>query len=62
MVIVRLYTIIWDSIEECPESGIWQVIGNPTITAPIAVGNTMPLYSSKAVTWKLNIHEKLAVS
>lgn len=39
--------------EKCPESGVWQVVGTPTTTAPIAKGNTMPPYSGKAVTWKL---------
>ncbi len=39
--------------QNCPESGVWQVVGHPTTTAPIAKGNTMPPYSGKAVTWKL---------
>ena len=39
--------------ERCPESGIWKVVGFPTTTAPIAVGNTMPPYAGEAVTWKL---------
>ncbi|AYR29033.1 MAG: hypothetical protein EGS36_07830 [Akkermansia muciniphila] len=39
--------------QKCPESGVWQVVGNPTTTAPIAKGNTMPPYNGKAVTWKL---------
>lgn len=39
--------------EVCPESGVWQVLGAPTTTAPIAKGNVMPPYSGKAVTWKL---------
>lgn len=39
--------------EKCPESGVWQVVGTPTTTAPIAKGNTMPPYGGKAVTWKL---------
>lgn len=38
---------------ECPESGVWQVVGTPTATAPIAKGNTMPPYAQRAVTWKL---------
>jgi len=38
---------------KCPESGVWKVVGTPTTTAPIAKGNTMPPYASKAVTWKL---------
>ena len=37
----------------CPESGVWQVVGTPTTTAPIAEGNRMPPYNNKAVTWKL---------
>lgn len=37
----------------CPESGVWQVVGNPTTTAPIAKGNVMPPYAGIAVTWKL---------
>lgn len=39
--------------QKCPESGVWQVVGNPTTTASIAKGNTMPPYNGKAVTWKL---------
>lgn len=37
----------------CPESGVWAVVGTPSTTAPIAKGNTMPPYSGKAVIWKL---------
>ena len=39
--------------ESCPESGVWQVVGTPSTTAPIAVGNRMPPYGGQAVTWKL---------
>ena len=39
--------------EICPESGVWQVSGYPTTTAPIAVGNRMPPYGGRAVTWIL---------
>jgi len=39
--------------ETCPESGVWQVVGTPTTTAPIAKGNRMPPYEKQAVTWKL---------
>ena len=39
--------------ERCPESGVWEVVGSPSTTAPIAVGNTMPPYRDKGVTWKL---------
>lgn len=39
--------------ENCPESGVWEVIGTPSTTAPIAKGNRMPPYADKAVTWKL---------
>jgi hypothetical protein len=39
--------------EKCPESGIWEVVGTPSTTAPIAKGDTMPPYKSKGVTWKL---------
>lgn len=39
--------------QKCPESGVWQVIGTPSTTAPIAKGNTMPPYGGNAVTWKL---------
>jgi hypothetical protein len=39
--------------EKCPESGVWEVVGSPSTTAPIAIGNTMPPYSGKAVTWML---------
>lgn len=39
--------------QNCPESGIWKVVGNPTTTAPISKGNRMPPYDGKAVTWQL---------
>ena len=39
--------------EVCPESGVWQVVGTPSTTAPIAKGNRMPPYEGKAVTWEL---------
>jgi hypothetical protein len=39
--------------QHCPESGVWQVVGRPTTTAPIARGNVMPPYEGRAVTWKL---------
>ena len=39
--------------EKCPESGVWEVVGTPSTTAPIAIGNTMPPYRNRAVTWKL---------
>ncbi len=39
--------------EICPESGVWQVLGTPSTTAPIAKGNRMPPYNDRAVTWKL---------
>jgi hypothetical protein len=39
--------------ENCPESGVWEVVGRPTTTAPIAEGNRMPPYNGSAVTWKL---------
>ena len=39
--------------QKCPESGVWQVVGWPTTTAPIAITNTMPPYAGQAVTWKL---------
>lgn len=39
--------------EHCPESGVWEVVGTPSTTAPIAEGNVMPPYGGKAVTWRL---------
>lgn len=39
--------------ERCPESGVWQVVGAHSTTAPIAQGNVMPPYGGQAVTWKL---------
>lgn len=39
--------------QKCSESGVWQVVGTPSTTAPIAKGNTMPPYGGRAVTWKL---------
>lgn len=42
--------------ENCPESGVWQVVGSPSTTAPISKGNRMPPYNNQAVTWKLIQH------
>ena len=39
--------------QKCPVSGQWTAIGYPGSSAPIAIGNRMPPYSGKAVTWKL---------
>lgn len=39
--------------ERCPESGVWEVVGTPSTTAPIAKHNVMPPYAGKAVTWRL---------
>ena len=39
--------------EKCPESGVWEVVGTRSTTAPIAEGNRMPPYGGDAVTWKL---------
>lgn len=39
--------------ENCPESGVWEVVGTPGTTAPISKGNTMPPYDDRAVTWEL---------
>lgn len=40
----------------CPESGVWVVVGTPSITAPIAKWQAMPPCAGKAVTWKLQSH------
>lgn len=42
----------------CPESGVWQVVGDPSpnAQAPIAKGNRMPPYKQAAVTWRLVRH------
>lgn len=39
--------------EKCPESGVWEVVGTPSTTAPIAKGNVFPPYGGRAVTWRL---------
>ena len=39
--------------QKCPVSGVWKVAGYPSTTAPIAIGNVMPPYNGKAVTWQL---------
>ena len=39
--------------EICPESGVREVQGSPSTTAPIARGDRMPPYAGNAVTWKL---------
>lgn len=39
--------------QSCPESGVWEVVGTPSTTAPIAKHNTMPPYGGKAVAWRL---------
>lgn len=36
-----------------PESGVWEVVGTPSTTAPISKGETFPPYGGKSVTWKL---------
>jgi hypothetical protein len=38
--------------ERCPESGVWEIVGNGA-TAPIAKHNVFPPYNNSAVTWKL---------
>jgi hypothetical protein len=42
--------------ERCPESGVWEVVGTPSTTAPISRGEVMPPYAGKAVTWRLIRH------
>ncbi len=42
--------------ENCPESGVWKVVGSPSTTAPIAKGNRMPPYSGNAVAWRLEAY------
>ncbi len=42
--------------ESCPESGVWEVVGTPSTTAPIAKSNRMPPYDGKAVTWRLKAY------
>ncbi len=39
--------------EICPESGVWEVVGTPSTTAPISKGNKMPPYDNKGVVWRL---------
>ena len=39
--------------ERCPESGVWEVVGTPSTTAPIAKHNVFPPYGGRAVTWRL---------
>ena len=39
--------------EICPKSGVWEVVGTPSTTAPIAKGNRMPPYRDNGVTWRL---------
>lgn len=40
----------------CPESGVWEVVGSPSTTAPIARDNKMPPYGGRAVTWRLKAY------
>jgi hypothetical protein len=42
--------------QACPESGVWKVVGSPSTTAPIAVGNRMPPYGGNSVTWRLEAY------
>lgn len=42
--------------EKCPESGVWEVVGTPSTTAPIAKHDVMPPYGGKAVTWRLKTY------
>lgn len=37
----------------CPKSGIWEPLGYPGKTAPIAINNVMPPYNDQAVIWIL---------
>ena len=39
--------------QNCPETGVWEVVGTPSTTGAFAQGNRMPPYKDKAVTWKL---------
>ncbi|MDQ0379690.1 hypothetical protein FB470_003684 [Amycolatopsis thermophila] len=39
--------------ERCPVSGVWEVVGTPSTSAPIAKGNVIPPYNNRAVTWRL---------
>ncbi len=39
--------------ERCPESGVWEVVGEPSTEAPISQGERMPPYKGRAVTWRL---------
>jgi hypothetical protein len=39
--------------ERCPESGVWEVVGSPSTTAPIAKHNVMPPYNNRAAIWRL---------
>jgi hypothetical protein len=39
--------------QKCPESGVWEVRGTPSTTAPIAKGNRMPPYRDRGVEWEL---------
>ena len=39
--------------ERCRESGVWEVVGTPSTTAPIAKGNVFPPYGGRSVNWRL---------
>lgn len=39
--------------EECPGSGVWQIVGDPEVTAPVSQGQKMPAHQGRHVTWKL---------
>lgn len=38
--------------EQCPETGLWSVIGRPETAIPIAKGDLVPPYEGKPVTWQ----------
>ncbi|MDP2849323.1 MAG: hypothetical protein Q8O35_14210 [Humidesulfovibrio sp.] len=39
--------------EDCPESGLWEVVGHPESAAELFRGNIMPPWCGKSVTWRL---------
>lgn len=39
--------------EDCPETGLWEVVGHPTAQALMVKGNIMPPYNGKTVVWRL---------
>ena len=46
-------TVVAESGEKCPVSGMWKILGNFTTTQSISKEEQMPKYCGKKVIWFL---------